>query len=452
MNWKNIATILWQGILDDNKATSLLSEIKAEIGILEGSHAKVINNVLKQQGGISKRGFPNFRLGAYYETLLADNWVIKKEGSASAKEVVTLVDEIEEALTKRKCFRRVTITTKPLTLSLAKKVAIQYLDDYVNLLDKYSSCFTPAYSTFNNKELLTVFNLNSEKFAHSLVCGITGSGKTQLLKAIIYSLAITNKPEELSMVMVDPKGLDFSSINIPHLASKPIIDLALASNAIHQVRLELDRRMAKSDRTKKAIVIVCDEVANFAEDKNTISDLVHIARLGRALHIHLILATQRPTSKSLDTTLRSQLTCNLTGVVSSPEEAKYASGIANSGAERLEGKGQFLLNAPGYNNLKIQGLLIRDEKSLPVLEGISHFKVEEKELSKDEVKKEIKLPNKLPNKLPRFLKDKDKLVSGLKSLSNIDTTIVRNVHKELYSKELNYNTAIKIVEWVTNNG
>lgn len=361
--------VLTTGYFDNDPATTIWDELLLAVGVVRGPWGKTINSVLKLHGGINpitRRA--NYQVYGHKQRSDGDTWMIRKGPGADSNTVLALADEIEEALSRR-TKRHVAVLAKPLMVLLyytePRPVYLRDWGDWLaNIPDFPENRFAcaPAISWDGNEEQATGWCMEEERFAHLLVAGITGSGKTELLKAILATLCLFNDPEHLAILLIDPKGMDFAGTEwatLPHLVSKPIVDLSEAGKAIHRVREELDRRMAVGDKSvkDKGIFIICDELASLANHRKVIEDLTHIARLGRAWRVQLIMATQRPTSRSIDTTLRSQLTCNITGAVTSPEEAKYATGHAESGAERLPGKGAFVLNAPGYHNYRLQGFL-----------------------------------------------------------------------------------------------
>lgn len=481
-------------MFDQDPATTIFDEILVEyLGIIKGSYSKTINNVLKQYGGISQvTGKPNFALGVHFNRSDGDVWTIRTQPGAKSDFVITLADEVEEALSRLNCFRHVAIQSKPLRLVLYhKKPRPVLLRDWlqeIDSLEKNKYLMAPTIHWLGRKESLAVFDLTQEKFCHMLVAGITGSGKSQLLLSMILSLAINTDPLHCSMLILDPKGIDFARGDIaklPHLMTKPIVDIDEAAKVIHAIRLELDRRMAKGDfaEAKKAIFIFADEMASITEASDeAIKDLTAIARLGRAWGIHIIAATQRPTSKSIDTTLRSQLVCNITGSVTSPEEAKYATGYAESGADRLPGHGTFILNTQQYKHHRLQGLLAADYGF--IVDAIineyngqkSHFSygVVQNDLEArksdsspqndviydetDGKSDQLKILSGDENSVilaPKFITSRQAFVDQLLELkrngSDLNQSQVRKLHKETQGTELNADTANKVLEYVQNS-
>lgn len=333
----------------------------------------------------------------------------------------------------------------------------------IDSLPKNQFFLSPAIHWKGKKESLIALDMTQEKFCHILVAGVTGSGKSQLLLSMILSLAIANDPEHASMIIVDPKGIDFARSTIarlPHLSIKPIVDLDQAEEIIHSVRLELDRRMLKGDysESKKGIFIFCDEIASVTEHSDkAIADLTAIARLGRAWNIHLIAATQRPTSKSIDTTLRSQLVCNLTGNVTSPEEAKYATGHAESGADRLPGYGAFILNCPQYFNHRVQGLLAGDygwvvDTIVKAYEGQqAHFMIDDDDsidINQQTPPERSVADDGISKVVLRRMDFVKSLIEKKKEGEILNDSKIRQYHKDFYKKGIDGNNSKVILEYV----
>jgi len=467
---KSLFYAIKHGFYDDDPMTSIADEILVMLGFLKGSYSRIINNALKQYGGInSTTGKPNFSLGAYVKRSDGDVWSIRRQPGAKSDTVLSLGDEIEENLTRVNCFRRVAIEAKPLRLILyhKKPTPITFNENFeeIKSVKKNQFIVVPGVHWKGRNESLVAIDTTEEKFCHMLIAGVTGSGKSQLLLSMILSLAITNDPQHVSMLVIDPKGMDFVKSKVeelPHLMCKPIVDLTEAEEAIHKVRLELDRRRLSGDSTlaKKAIFIFCDEIASFAEHKQATADLTLISQQGRAWNIHVIAATQRPTKQSLDTTLRSQLVCNFTGSVTSPEEAKYATGHAESGADRLPGSGAFVLNCPQYFNHRVQGLLtdgyglIVDDIRHEYKGQQSHFLIDNDGIDVGEEKTAyggsggVKSVSRAITSREEFVEE---LIRKKKDGEEITDSKIRDYHKEKYDKAINGNTSKIILEYILSN-
>lgn len=194
-----------------------------------------------------------------------------------------------------------------------------------------------------------LLRLPSPEVAHALISGTTGSGKTALAQTMALSLAMHNRLGEIQMILIDPKGEGFGPLNgLPHLL-RPVV------REIHQAIFllgELVEEMIRRDReniSEPRVVIFIDEVADLIEQGgNAMSRLLtRLTQRGRSAGIHIIACTQKPLAASIGSITRSNFPVRLVGSVTSADDAKIAAGIAGTGAEKLMGRGDFLLVAKG---------------------------------------------------------------------------------------------------------
>ena len=192
-----------------------------------------------------------------------------------------------------------------------------------------------------------LLNIASPDVAHILVAGTTGSGKTILLKTLILSLALYNPQSKLQLALIDPKARGLSALaGIPHLLRPIESDPNQAIAMLEGLVVEMERR----DRLKisrPAIVVVIDELADLrmVAGKRVERALTRLTQRGREAGVHVILATQRPAAAIVGGLIKANLPVRLVGAVTTPEDAKVATGVAGSGANRLRGRGDFLLVA-----------------------------------------------------------------------------------------------------------
>ncbi len=192
-----------------------------------------------------------------------------------------------------------------------------------------------------------LLHIASPDVAHILVAGTTGSGKTALLRTLILSLALYNPQSRLQLALIDPKSRGLSALaRAPHLIRPIESDPARAVDLLEGMVVEMERR----DRLKisrPAIIIAIDELADLrmVAGKRLENALTRLTQRGREAGMHVILATQRPASAIVGGLVKANLPVRLVGAVTTPEEAKVATGIAGSGANRLRGRGDFLLVA-----------------------------------------------------------------------------------------------------------
>ncbi len=214
------------------------------------------------------------------------------------------------------------------------------------------------------------------KMPHLLVAGATGSGKSVCLNLIIASLLATATPDQVQMLMIDPKRVEFSVYDgIPHLIEGVITDPRLAAGALYEMTKEMDaryERFAKAgvrkieeynakypDEKLPYVVILIDELADLmmiapAKVETTIC---RIAQLARATGIHLVVATQRPSVDVITGIIKANIPSRIAFAVSSQVDSRTILDMA--GAERLLGRGDMLylpIDAP--KPVRAQGALI----------------------------------------------------------------------------------------------
>lgn len=194
-----------------------------------------------------------------------------------------------------------------------------------------------------------LLRLPSPDVAHVLVAGMTGSGKTELIRAIALSLAIGNRQSQLQFALIDPKSRGLSPLaGLPHLMAPVATDAEAAMNLFDRLNEEMDRRDLQG-RSLPRIVVIVDEVIDLLMTGGKLVEaaLVRLAQRGREAGIHLILGAQKPSSSALSTHIKANLPVRLVGRVGSADDARVATGISASGAEKLGGRGDFLVVASG---------------------------------------------------------------------------------------------------------
>ena len=193
-----------------------------------------------------------------------------------------------------------------------------------------------------------LLRLASPEVSHLLISGTTGSGKTALARSLLTSLALVHSPEELRLVLVDPKGHGLGPFaGLPHVVGEVLRESAAVEKRLTWLVEEMAWREETGLHSPRVVVAV-DEVVDVIAAAPAVGELLtRLATRGRAAGLHLALCTQKPTAESLGSLLRANLPCRLVGRVTSAQEAVVASGLKGTGAERLLGRGDFLLVAGG---------------------------------------------------------------------------------------------------------
>jgi S-DNA-T family DNA segregation ATPase FtsK/SpoIIIE len=217
--------------------------------------------------------------------------------------------------------------------------------------------------------------LPSPNVAHVLVAGTTGSGKTALLRTIVASLAVCNRQRALQLVLVDPKGRGFGPFaGLPHLLVPVIEGTDEAVQMLGRLVEEMERRDAEG-RSEPRLVLVLDELADLVQTAGTDFEgrLVRLMQRGREAGIHVVACTQKPSAAVLSKQsgvgglIKSNFPVRVVGAVASPEDAKVATGLAGTGAERLLGQGDFLVVAKGHVT-RMQAAYISPEEALRLVQ------------------------------------------------------------------------------------
>ncbi len=201
-----------------------------------------------------------------------------------------------------------------------------------------------------------LLRLASPEAPHALISGTTGSGKTALARGMIASLAAHNSPADLGLLLIDPKGRGYAPFaSLPHLlapvAQSPQEALALLNWLVG----EMERRDHEGITLPRIITFI-DELADLAlvGGATVTAALTRLSQRGREAGLHLVCCTQKPSAAIIGSLVKANFPARLVGSVASAEDARVATGIARSGAERLAGRGDFLLVVQGTTH-RFQG-------------------------------------------------------------------------------------------------
>jgi S-DNA-T family DNA segregation ATPase FtsK/SpoIIIE len=189
--------------------------------------------------------------------------------------------------------------------------------------------------------------LTAPEVSHVLVAGTTGSGKTALARSLLTSLCLFNRQSDLQLILIDPKGRGFGPLcALPHVLHGIAEGVESAMESLKWVVGEMERR-DRERLNRPALVVAIDELADLMMVGGSAVEamVARISQRGREAGIHLVACTQKPTAALIGGAVKANFAVRLVGAVASRDEARYASGISDSGAEKLEGKGDFLLVA-----------------------------------------------------------------------------------------------------------
>ena len=223
-----------------------------------------------------------------------------------------------------------------------------------------------------------------DRMPHLLIAGSTGSGKSVCINSIIVSLLLRSTPNDVKMLLIDPKKVEFTPyIDIPHLIGPVISDSGEASRALKTIVAIMDQRYdtfhnvgvrnikeynarAKTDSSLKHmyyIVVIIDELADLmlTNGKEVEQSIQRITQLARACGIHLIVATQRPSTDVITGTIKTNIPSRIAFAVASAIDSRIV--LDQVGAERLLGLGDMLYIPMGSSNAqRIQGVYVSDDE------------------------------------------------------------------------------------------
>jgi S-DNA-T family DNA segregation ATPase FtsK/SpoIIIE len=229
------------------------------------------------------------------------------------------------------------------------------------------------------------------KTPHLLVAGATGSGKSVCINTIIISILMRCRPDEVKLVLVDPKKVELSIYNgVPHLLSPVVTDPKKASIALMKIVSEMESRyelftetetksiasynqyieeknkhLSDNEKLKKLpyIVVIIDELADLmlVAAKEVEDSIMRITQMARAAGIHLIVATQRPSTDVITGVVKANIPSRISFAVSSNVDSRTI--LDAGGAEKLLGKGDMLFLPMGENTpIRLQGCFVSDEE------------------------------------------------------------------------------------------
>ena len=234
------------------------------------------------------------------------------------------------------------------------------------------------------------------KTPHMLVAGSTGSGKSVCINSLIVSMLMRTRPDEVKLVLVDPKKVELSMYNgVPHLLAPVVTDARKANIALKKIVVEMERRydLFESSGTKNIegynklvdkkneedpnlgmkrlpfIVVIIDELADLmmVAAKEVEDSIMRITQMARAAGIHLIVATQRPSTDVITGVVKANIPTRVAFAVSSQIDSRTILDMV--GAEKLLGKGDMLFLPQGENvPIRVQGTFISDDEIKAVVD------------------------------------------------------------------------------------
>lgn len=303
-----------------------------------------------------------------------------------------------------------------------------------------------------------------DKMPHLLIAGATGSGKSVCINGIITSILYKASPEDVRLMLIDPKVVELSVYNgIPHLLIPVVTDAKKAAFALNWAVEEMEKRykafakngvrdvasynskvekMGLNEEKFPKIVIIVDELADLMMvAANEVEDYIcRLAQMARAAGMYLILATQRPSVDVITGTIKANIPSRIAFSVSSSVDSRTI--LDMGGAEKLLGKGDMLFYPPFYAKPKrIQGAFISDEEVEKVVNSV---KVTDNEIYEEEVVQAI------DKKKEISLSDRDSLIDeAIKIVLSDEQASISYLQRKL---KVGYSRAARIVDQMEEMG
>ena len=326
---------------------------------------------------------------------------------------------------------------------------------------KYKIPFAMGKSISGDVEVSAI-----EKMPHLLVSGATGSGKSVCINTIIMSILYKHSPNDVKLLLVDPKVVELSIYNgIPHLIMPVITDPKKASSSLFWAISEMEKRYKLFEKHrvrdivgyKKAqesddsmenlpyIVIIIDELADLmmtvgAEVEDYITRL---AQKSRACGIHLIIATQRPTVDVITGTIKANIPSRISFAVTSQIDSRTI--LDAQGAEKLLGKGDMLYqSSDSMKPTRIQGAFVSDDEVMNVVQAIKEGNESDYDQEAIEKVEEVSIKESNPSD------DEDELIDeAIKIIINENTASVSMLQRKL---KVGYARAGRIIDQLEQRG
>ena len=361
--------------------------------LLEPDHGEPTTGDIRNNMAIIKNTLENFaipvEMGEANIGPTVTQYTLKPAEGIKLSKITTLSNDLSLALATHPIRIEAPIPGKSLVgIEIPNKIRVQ-----VRLRDLFE---TPEFRASSAPLLLVVGRdvagnacfADLTRMPHLLVAGSTGTGKTICLNSIILSLIYRNSPEMLRLILIDPKRVEFPVYqDIPHLLSPVIYDSQKTVNALKWLVKEMERRFevlaaakardigsfnrnisAKTGKDEDIepmpyIVVIVDELADLmaARGKDVEAGIVRLAQMARAVGIHLVVATQRPSVEVVTGLIKANITSRITFQVASQIDSRTV--IDGAGAEKLLGAGDMLfISSETAKPRRIQGGYVTDKE------------------------------------------------------------------------------------------
>lgn len=373
----------------DDKAVTLSrphSAVKPyPLNLLEEKSEKPVSGDIRANARIIEETLKNFGIGVGMEEVnigpTVTQYTFKPNDGVKLSQIITLLNDLSLALAAHPLRIEAPVPGKSVVgIEIPNKTpALVRLGDVL------------ASKEFKNDEGILGVALGRDvsgnpavidiaKMPHLLIAGATGSGKSVAIHILLLSLLYKNSPDDLKLILVDPKKVELVAYNdLPHLLTPVITEVEKTINALRWTVAEMERRLRVLSESGKRdiqsynkafpeekmpyIVAVLDELADLmALAANEVeAAVVRLAQMARAVGIHLVLATQRPSVNVITGLIKANMPARIAFTVTSSIDSRTI--IDSSGAEKLLGKGDMLFSSSDLGKPKrIQGAYITEKE------------------------------------------------------------------------------------------
>ena len=419
---------------------------------------------VQKQIDILDRTFEEFKVGARVKTYTkgptVTRYEIELESGVYVKKVTGITDNIKMALAAKEIRLEAPIPGKS-TVGIEVPNEVPEIVHFYDIVskDEFKNSTDPLTIALGlDIDGLGVYSSIS-KMPHGLVAGATGSGKSVCINTILMSLLFKYSPDDLKLMLIDPKMVELSSYNdLPHLITPVITDAKIATAGLKWAVEEMEKRfvlfsnervrdiksynekaLREELETMPYIVIIVDELADLmmVASSSVEEAIMRLTQKARACGIHLIIATQRPSTDVVKGTIKSNIPTRIAFMVSSYIDSMTI--IDGAGADKLLGRGDMLYAESGKPQRRVQGAFISDAEIYNVNEFIRRQRNSEYMFTQDKLIKKATSPSNsddLYDEVARFV-----VINNSCSINKI-------------SKQFNigFNRAQKIVETLHERG
>lgn len=380
------------------------------------SKAEALTNVLHEFG-------VNATISDIFIGPSVTKYELKLETGTRVNKIMQLQDDIKLALAAKDIRIEAPIPGKPavgveIPNSVATMVSFKEVIKDIPKDLQDNKLLVPLGKDVSGKIIYAELN----KMPHLLIAGATGSGKSVCVNTIICSILMRARPDEVKFILVDPKKVELTNYNgIPHLLAPVVTDPKKAAAVLQEVVVEMEHRYdlfaganvrniegynnyARKKNEELALdeqleilpfhVVILDEVADLmmVASKQVEDCIMRIAQMARAAGIHLIVATQRPSTDIITGVIKANIPSRIAFAVSSGIDSRTI--LDASGAEKLLGKGDMLFSPMGSSSpVRVQGAFVSDDE----VSAITHHTATQQEASYDDKYINVKLNTTSPS-------------------------------------------------------